>query len=100
MPEEIGPTKTRGGYRWTQTRRILRGREQKAAKLTDGMVSEIRALYIRYDRELGATALGRRYGVSRKLIEGVVAGVRWKHVEGGLKRTNWFQPLLHGHGNE
>lgn len=80
MPEETKPTKIRGGYRWTPTRRILRGRQQRAAKLTDRMAMEIIELYIPYDRDVGATALARRFEVSRTLVQGVVDRTRWKHI--------------------
>lgn len=77
---------TRGGDRWSPTRRIRCGREQRAAKLTDSQVSRIRAIHIRYDWELGATALARRYGVSKTVIQGIIAGVRWKHVPPASRR--------------
>jgi hypothetical protein len=76
----------RGGYRWSPTRHVLQGREQTAAKLSDSLVGRIRAIHIRYDRELGATALARRYGVSKTIIQDVVAGVRWKHVPPAARR--------------
>lgn len=80
MSEKTKPTKPRGGYRWTPTRRILRGREQRAAKLTDRMAMEIITLYIPGDRDVGATALARRFGVSRTLVQGVADRTRWKHL--------------------
>lgn len=85
---EVQPTEksARGGYRWSPTRRVLRGRQQRAAKLTERLVSYIRAIHIPYDRELGATALARRYGVSKTIIQGVVAGERWKHVAQASRR--------------
>jgi hypothetical protein len=76
---------TRGGDR-CPTRRALCGREQPAAKLTDSLVGRIRAIHVRYDRELGATALARRYGVSKTVVQGLVAGVRWKHVPPASRR--------------
>lgn len=78
----------RGGYRWCPTRHLLVGRAQQAAKLTDDVVRNIRTIHIRYDHELGSTALARRYGVSSKLIRLVVDGVRWKHVP-PVSRRAW-----------
>lgn len=60
-----------------------RGEASGQSKLTAEQVREIRALYVRGRRHgvqpnCGA-ALGRRFGVSRSMINQIVLGKSWKH---------------------
>lgn len=60
--------------------RHARGEKHGCAKLTDNAVREIRKSYRKGIRGVGMGSLGRRYGVSRPVIAGILKGLGWKHV--------------------
>lgn len=60
---------------------LRRGEAHGRAKLTEADVLAIRARYVWQDRNNGARALSRRYGVSKTTIARIVAGEYWAHVE-------------------
>jgi hypothetical protein len=68
---------------------ILKGSEQKAAKLTEAAVAQSRTEHVPWSREFGAAALARRRDVSLGLMKKVLAGERWKHAP-GLKQPVFF----------
>lgn len=51
-----------------------------AAKLTDETVRQIRAEYIRWDKDCGSRGLARKYGVSQACISLVITRKHWRHV--------------------
>lgn len=61
-------------------RRLQMGEAHHHSILTESQVREIRALYRKRDRECGAEALGRRYGVTGSAILAVVSGRVWAHL--------------------
>ena len=50
------------------------GEEHHAHKLTEDEVKYIRQVYIKRDKEFGAVALSKRFGVDRTTIHDVVKG--------------------------
>jgi hypothetical protein len=52
----------------------MRGETHHAAKLTNDDAAYIRLVYKPKDREFGAVALAKRFGVHRTSIENIVAG--------------------------
>ncbi len=74
-------------YRYRLGRsKVPRGIEQGRAKLTDGIVRWIRALYVPRCPMFGATALGRKFGVHHSAIMYAAYGHTWKHVPGGRRK--------------
>lgn len=68
----------RNGSR-TRPDRLRRGESSPAAKLTEGQVRQIRAIY-----QAGGEShksIGRMFGVSASIIRLIVNKQRWKHVE-------------------
>ena len=61
-------------------RRVLRGTEQKGARLTEDQVAEIIATHVRYCRRFGATAQAKRRGVTKAIVLRIIAGTAWPHV--------------------
>lgn len=61
-----------------------RGQDHGQAKLTEEQVRHIRASYVPNSHSKGYSAFARRYGVDQSTIRGVVQGITWKHVNGGL----------------
>lgn len=57
--------------------RALRGERNPNSKLTEAMVREIRAASA---DGIGQRKLGRRYGVTGRIIQQIVRGNIWKHV--------------------
>ncbi|MEB2544316.1 HNH endonuclease signature motif containing protein [Burkholderia cenocepacia] len=57
--------------------RTLRGEDQPSAKLTAEIVAYCREVYIARDKEFGATALARRFGVTQSAISRVILRNRW-----------------------
>jgi hypothetical protein len=55
-----------------------RGEAHPLAKLTAEAVEQIRQRYRRYDRENGAPALAREFGVTKGAILAVIYGITWK----------------------
>ena len=51
------------------------------AALTDEQVREIRKVYVRQSKEFGTVALGRKYGVSDRVIGLVVRGLSYTNVK-------------------
>lgn len=64
----------------TRNANPARGERIATAKLTADAIREIRSTFRRSDRRFGASALARRYGVSRDTIACVVARKTWRHV--------------------
>lgn len=56
------------------------GEDNANHKLTTEDVQYIRKHYIKSDREYGATALGRKYGVNKSIILNVTNHKTWRHV--------------------
>lgn len=56
----------------------MRGSENTNAKLTDEQVKAIRSEYVRNSRTHGTVALGRRYGVSNRVIGLIVRGLAYR----------------------
>lgn len=57
-----------------------RGERAGKAKLTEGIVREIRAIYKPYDRKFGGAALAKLYGVSSSVVTGLINNRYWSHV--------------------
>lgn len=57
------------------------GERHSHAKLTENDVLEILAVYIPRHPINGASALGRKYGVSREAIREIIKGKNWKHLQ-------------------
>lgn len=60
--------------------RLPHGSGNAQARLTDEQVREIRSVYVRMSRTLGAESLGRKYGVSGVAILRIVKGKGWRHL--------------------
>jgi hypothetical protein len=60
--------------------RTVRGEKQGGSKLTKELVLKIRAEYVPYDANVGATALGLKYGVANQTISKIVNRKIWLHV--------------------
>lgn len=58
----------------------MKGEQNKNAKLNEIAVKQIRETYKRGDRQRGAEALARKYGVSGTAIKMCLRGVSWSHV--------------------
>ena len=56
------------------------GEEVTNSKLTDDQVREIRALYKPRTHGRGPVSLGRRFGVTHRMIYMIVHGKQWKHL--------------------
>lgn len=54
--------------------RTSKGEKHYAAKLSDDEVKQIRALYVRRSIEFGSVALGKRFGVSHRMIIYIIHG--------------------------
>jgi hypothetical protein len=57
-----------------------RGMRQGSAKITDDTVLEIRRRYIHHDRRNGASAMARRYGISKSSVFNILTKRTWRHV--------------------
>ena len=57
------------------------GSENSNAKLADGQVKEIRKLYIPQSKEFGTVALGKKYGVTNRVIGLIISGKAYKNVK-------------------
>ena len=57
------------------------GEKNKASKLSDQQIREIRARYVPLSRVYGSSALGKAYGVHPATICRIVKGKYWKHVQ-------------------
>lgn len=55
-------------------KKAAKGTRNRNAKLTDEDVKEIRRVYVKYSREFGTVALGKKYGVTNRVIDNVVLG--------------------------
>lgn len=51
------------------------------AKLTADQVREIRATYVRQSKEFGTVALGRKYGVTNRVIGLIIRGLAYKNIK-------------------
>ena len=60
--------------------RQANGESNGRAKLTESDVRTIRASYVRGRSDHNLTALGRRFGVTAKLVSFIVNRQRWGHV--------------------
>ena len=60
--------------------KIHHGEENDNAKLTDEAVIYIRENYIPKDREFGARALSRKFGVCHSVVLDVIHNLRWNHI--------------------
>ena len=58
---------------------IPTGENHHKSKLTQEQVDYCRQVYIRRDREFGAAALARRFGVTPPTMEAIVNKVTWMH---------------------
>lgn len=58
---------------------VAAGRARDARRLTYEQAQEIRKLYKPFDRDFGARALGRRFGVNRNTVSGIIAGRLYLH---------------------
>lgn len=56
------------------------GEKHHAHKLTEDEVKYIRQVYIKRDKEFGAVALSKRFGVDRTTIHDVVKGKTWREI--------------------
>ncbi len=65
----------------THPEKIVRGTSHLNAKLTDEMVTEIRANYVRGCPHLGTYGLAEIFGVSQRLIHQIVTNKIWTHVK-------------------
>lgn len=63
------------------TRFIQRGSKHSMSKLTEEQVREIRAKYIRYNRDVNTYTLAKEYGVSNQEISNIVNNKRWKSIK-------------------
>jgi hypothetical protein len=52
----------------------------KAGKLNPEKVNEIRSIFVRGSPTYGAHALGRKFGVNKRLIQNIIHRKIWKHV--------------------
>ena len=57
-----------------------RGTSLPQAKLTDALVSQIRAEHVPFSRAHGAPAIARRLGLHRRTVERVLSYGGWRHV--------------------
>lgn len=57
--------------------RMVKGERCKRS-LTAAQVEEIRSLYVKYDREFGTKALGKRFGVTQGMVSRIVNGKDWQ----------------------
>lgn len=57
------------------------GSKNSNAKLTDEQVREIRKLYVPQSKEFGTVALGKKYGVTNRVIGLIVNGKAYKNVK-------------------
>ena len=55
------------------------GEKHHAHKLSQEAVKHIRATYKRYDRECGAAALARLYGVDKSTVQAVINNETWRN---------------------
>lgn len=60
--------------------RIPRGERANKSPLTEDDVREIRRIYIKGDKERGAKALARKFGVSNMTITMIVNRQTWTHI--------------------
>lgn len=60
--------------------RHAHGEKHGESKLTNTAVRDIRKLYRKGVRGQGATCIGRKFGVSKPVILGIIHGTGWKHV--------------------
>ena len=56
------------------------GEKHPNHKLTEDEVKYIRQVYIKRDKEFGAVALSKRFGVDRTTIHDVVKGKTWREI--------------------
>lgn len=57
------------------------GSDNSQSKLTDDQVREIRRTFVKGDRQFGASALSRKYGVTHRVIRLVVNGESYKNIQ-------------------
>lgn len=62
-------------------KRSRTGVNNSNAKLTDKQVEEIRSLYVPQSTEFGTVALGKKYGVTNRVIGLIVKGLAYKNVK-------------------
>ena len=60
-------------------RKSKQGSDNTNSKLSKEEVEEIRHTFIKSDREFGASALGRKYGVTHRVILNIVNNLSYKH---------------------
>lgn len=58
----------------------VRGEKKANAILTESRVLSARAEFVPWNREHGASALARRYGVTLSAMHDALSGRKWKHV--------------------
>ena len=51
------------------------------SKLTDEQVQEIKSLYVKNSKEFGTVALGKKYGVTHRVINLIVRNISYKNVK-------------------
>ncbi len=61
-------------------RKIQQGEELANARLNADLIHEICEIHVPYDREFGASALARKYGVGTTTILNVIKGKTYKNV--------------------
>lgn len=57
-----------------------RGEKSPLAKLTDSLVRQMKAEYVR--GKVGYSTLGKKYGVCPRTVARIIAGVAWPHISG------------------
>jgi hypothetical protein len=64
----------------------LIGESNGCAKLTEGMVREVRRRYRIGDRRDGCRPLAREFGVEESTMRNAIRGTTWRHIEAALAR--------------
>ncbi len=67
---------------------ILRGAAHSSIKLSAEQIETIRRRYISHDKQNGAPALGREFGVHQKTILAIVHGKHWSGPAESVKRKS------------
>ncbi|MCY0933612.1 NUMOD4 motif-containing HNH endonuclease [Streptomyces sp. H34-S4] len=79
-PAENDSDKDLHGTRFVPSPESVSGELNGSAKLTEEQVRYCRQVYIKRDREFGARALARTFGVSQRSMSDAINGKTWKVV--------------------
>lgn len=64
------------------------GEENSQSKLTDEVVLYCRSVYKPRDKEFGASALARRFGVSQQTLSKAITGQTWDNIRRNVAQSN------------